>query len=83
LVPGDQDLKGETPPEREEMAAHFAQALHAYHRQEWAEALRGFEALLERWPEDAPVREMKRRCEAYNEHAPGADWDGAQHMDSK
>jgi adenylate cyclase len=76
-------LKGETPPEREEMADHFAQALHAYHRQEWAEALRGFEALLERWPEDAPAREMKRRCEAYRKQAPGADWDGAQHMESK
>lgn len=76
-------LKGETAPEREEMAAKFAQALHAYRRQEWTEALRGFEALLELWPEDAPAREMKRRCEAYREQPPGAGWDGVHHMESK
>jgi adenylate cyclase len=76
-------LKGETPPEQEEMAERFAQALRAYRRQEWTEALRGFEALLERWPEDAPAREMKRRCEAFLEKAPGAGWDGVHHMESK
>jgi adenylate cyclase len=76
-------LKGETSPEQEEMAEKFAQALHAYHRQEWTEALLGFEALLERWPEDAPAREMKRRCEAYREQAPGASWDGVHHVESK
>jgi adenylate cyclase len=76
-------LKGETSTEQEEMVEKFAQALHAYHRQEWTEALRGFEALLERWPEDAPAREMKRRCEAFREQAPGADWDGVHHLESK
>jgi adenylate cyclase len=76
-------LKGETSPEKEEMAEQFAQALHAYHRQEWTEALRGFEALLEVWPEDAPAREMKRRCNAYREQAPGAAWDGIHHMEGK
>jgi adenylate cyclase len=76
-------LKGETPPGQEEMAEKFARALHAYRRQEWTEALRGFEALLGLWPEDAPAREMKRRCEAYREQAPGPGWDGVHHMESK
>ncbi|MBY0524794.1 MAG: adenylate/guanylate cyclase domain-containing protein [Gemmataceae bacterium] len=76
-------LKGETPPEQEEMAEKFAQALHAYLRQEWTAALCGFEALLERRPEDAPAREMKRRCEAYRERAPGVGWDGVHHMENK
>jgi len=76
-------LKGETPPEQEELAAKFAQALDAYQRQEWTEALGGFAALLERWPEDAPARDMKCRCEAYREQAPAAGWDGVHRMESK
>jgi len=76
-------LKGETPPEQEEMAEKFAAALNAYRRREWTEALRGFEDLLRRWPTDAPSREMKRRCEGYREQAPPADWDGVHHMESK
>jgi len=76
-------LKGETSREQEEMAAIYARALQLYHRQEWTEALRGFETLLERWPEDRPAREMKRRCEAYLTQAPGADWDGVHRLESK
>jgi adenylate cyclase len=76
-------LKGETAPAQEELAAQFAAALQAYHRQEWLAALRGFEALLERWPEDAPAQEMKRRCTLYRAQPPGADWDGIHHMEGK
>jgi adenylate cyclase len=76
-------LKGETPPEQQELADRFAQVLQAYRRQEWTEALRGFEALLERFPEDAPAQVMKRRCETYRDQAPGADWDGVHRMESK
>jgi adenylate cyclase len=76
-------LKGETPAEKEEMAENFARALHAYRRQEWSEALRGFEKLLEQWPADVSAREMKCRCELYRVQAPGADWDGVHRMTEK
>jgi adenylate cyclase len=76
-------LKSETPPEQQEVVDKFAQALHAYRRQEWTEALCGFEAVLQRWPQDAPAREMKRRCMVYGEQPPGADWDGVHHMEGK
>jgi adenylate cyclase len=76
-------LKGETLPAHDEMAETFAQALQAYHCRDWTEARRGFEAVLERWPEDAPAREMKRRCTVYLEEPPGADWDGVHRMEGK
>ncbi|CAN5153088.1 adenylate/guanylate cyclase domain-containing protein [soil metagenome] len=76
-------LKGETSPELHELGLKYAEAWNAYHRQDWAEALHGFAAILELWPNDGPSREMKRRCVEYRERPPGADWDGTHRMDNK
>jgi adenylate cyclase len=77
-------LKGESPgDEVEELAALFAGALAQYRRQSWTEAAGLFEKVLERKPEDAPAREMLRRCRDYQAQPPPADWDGVHRMKEK
>lgn len=76
-------LQGETASDKVELAAAFGAGLQAYRRQEWSAALAKFAAILERWPEDAPTQEMRRRCEEYRQQPPPPDWDGVHHMHSK
>ncbi len=76
-------LKGETDASLVELAETFGQALQAYWRQEWDGAMRGFEQVLARWPDDAPAKEMLHRCRQYRESPPGPGWDGVHRMESK
>jgi adenylate cyclase len=71
-----------TAAEREK-AALFAQALVAYRRQLWAEALEFWRQLERRWPADAPTATYIQRTLAFQQSPPPADWDGVFVMTQK
>jgi adenylate cyclase len=61
----------------EETALHtYAAALEAYRAQRWDDALGLFAQVLAHSTADGPSLVMMRRCRAYGESPPGADWDG-------
>ena len=66
-----------------ELLGGFAQAMSAYRRREWREAVTGFEALLERWPQDGPSQLFLRRSREFLVEAPAPDWDGVYVMKTK
>jgi adenylate cyclase len=72
-----------TPRDREQCAM-FAEALAAFRRGAWPEAMRLWrEGLRARGGEDGPSRFYLRWCEAHAGEPPGADWDGVVRMDQK
>ena len=75
--------KTELPEAQEAALRDYAQALEAYRARRWPEAIRLLQAVLARWSNDGPARVMTRRCQAYAESPPPADWDGAFDATSK
>jgi len=73
----------ENAERHDELLAGFEQAMGAYRRREWREAVTGFEALLERWPQDAPSQLFLRRSREFLSEAPASDWDGVYVMKTK
>ena len=61
----------------QQMLDQYAAALAAYRELRWADATDLFEQCLALWPADGPSRVMARRCSAYRETPPPANWDGA------
>jgi adenylate cyclase len=59
-----------------ELLAGFEEAMRAYRRREWQEAIAGFEALLIRSPQDGPSQLFLRRSREFLAEAPPPDWDG-------
>ena len=53
----------------------YAEALEAYRKGRWAEALARFREALTLRPQDGPARALAQRCLAY-EGAPPEPWDG-------
>jgi adenylate cyclase len=71
-------------PGEREWCAIFAEALAAYRRGAWPEAMRLWrETLRARGGEDGPSRFYLRWCEAHAGEPLGADWDGVMRMDQK
>jgi adenylate cyclase len=76
-------LAAEEPEGSQASVRHYAQGLRHYRSREWGQAICEFEKVL-RWdPGDGPSHVMIRRCLAYRESPPGADWDGARHITHK
>jgi len=50
------------PPDRRELLEAYEKALTAFKAGRRAEATQGLEALLARWGEDGPSRDLLRRC---------------------
>ena len=73
-------LKGEVTGDMEELTGRYAEALAEYRRQNWEEAVRLFEGVWQRWPEDGPTREMLLRSQTYRQQPPGPAWDGVHRM---
>jgi len=67
------------PPHVEE----YESALTAVHEQRWEDALRGFDGILERWPDDGPARLLRARVEGYRADPPPEEWDGSHAFTSK
>jgi adenylate cyclase len=70
-------------PEFAEMAGEFSKARVAYTDRNWREALRSFEAFLQRWPDDGPARVFLERCKEHLADEPPPDWDGVYEMKHK
>jgi adenylate cyclase len=61
----------------------FSEARELYRERKWSDAQRGFQRILERWPEDGPSLVYLKRCEEYSSEEPVADWDGVFVMTHK
>jgi len=66
-----------------DLLAGFEQAMAAYRRREWREAVTEFEALLRRSPQDGPSQLFLRRSREFLAEAPAPDWDGVYVMKTK
>ena len=54
----------------------YADALEAYRKGRWAEALDLFRQALTLWPQDGPSRALAARCEVFQATPPPDPWDG-------
>jgi adenylate cyclase len=63
--------------------AIFAEAMGAFRRQSWDEAIEKFYQCMENLEEDGPSLFYVRLCEQYRENPPGEPWDGVIHMEKK
>ncbi len=61
----------------------FSDALGAFKRQSWDEALKKFHQIAERFGEDGPSQFYIKLCEDYGKNPPEEPWDGVVHLDKK
>lgn len=61
----------------------FQNALAAFQRQSWYEAIAGFNETLTMDPDDGPSRLYLNWCEKYKGNPPGDNWNGAVRLDTK
>lgn len=61
----------------------FAEALSAYRRRSWDEAIEKFRQSIEKSGEDGPSRFYITLCENYKGNPPGEPWDEVVHVDRK
>lgn len=74
---------GEVDEERSACVHLWNESLELFHKQQWAGAKEGFEALLHERGEDKSSRLYIDRCEHYEVNPPPADWDGVTTFTSK
>lgn len=65
------------------LCALFSEAVSAYRKQSWKEAIEKFSSLSKRYGEDGPSLFYKRLCEEYYEKPPGESWTGVVRMEKK
>lgn len=63
--------------------AMFAEALNAFRRRSWEEAMEGFRELIKGLGKDGPSLFYLRLCEQYRESPPEESWDGVVRMTEK
>jgi len=61
----------------------FNEALTAFRRQAWDEAIEKFQRSMEDFGEDGPSSFYIKLCEEYKRNPPETGWDGVVHMDKK
>ena len=61
----------------------FAEAMTAFKKQSWDEAIKGFEQCLNNREKDGPSLYYRELCLQYREHPPEDPWDGVVHMEKK
>jgi adenylate cyclase len=66
-----------------ERIVRFSEALTAYRRQQWGEAIELFTELRDKFPEDGPSETFIARSHDYREQPPEPHWDGVYAMKSK
>jgi len=64
-------------------AADFSRGVALFERRGFAEALRAFQAVLEKLPGDGPSRFHAALCRQYLANPPGEDWNGAIQLTEK
>ncbi|MDZ7316589.1 MAG: CHASE2 domain-containing protein [candidate division KSB1 bacterium] len=66
----------ESTDRAELLVDEFAEGLALYRSRSWAEALKIFQRILRRYPDDGPSRLYLVRCLDCLEHPPADDWEG-------
>jgi adenylate cyclase len=61
----------------------FNEAMAAYRRHKWDEAIQKFEAVLAKYPDDGPSEVFWQRAQEFRREAPAPDWDGVYVMKTK
>jgi adenylate cyclase len=61
----------------------FTEALNAYRRQSWEEAIEIFREVMTLHGEDGPAAFYVKRCEEYRENPPGERWNDIVYLDKK
>jgi Tetratricopeptide repeat. len=67
----------------QEKVERFAEALSLYRKQQWKKAIKCFEEILKRFPDDGPSKTYIRRCQMLAEETLPEDWDGVYVMKTK
>jgi adenylate cyclase len=75
--------KEDTDEAHQRACAFFAEALMAFRKQSWDEAIEKFDRAGECFGQDGPSAFYVRLCREYRANPPGPLWDGAVHMDKK
>ncbi|MBR0779158.1 HAMP domain-containing protein [Bradyrhizobium diazoefficiens] len=65
------------------LRSHYAEGLAAYRARRFDDARAAFNAALEAVPGDGPARTLLARIAQFEADPPGADWDGAWHLEQK
>ncbi|MEW6571853.1 MAG: hypothetical protein AB1390_11915 [Nitrospirota bacterium] len=68
---------------KKDACAIFAQALDAFRRRSWDEAIEKFSQVIEKFGEDSPSRFYVKLCEEYKQNPPDEQWDEVVRMDKK
>jgi len=66
-----------------ERIVRFSEALTAYRRQQWDEAIELFQKIKARFPDDGPAETFIKRSHEFMEAPPEPDWDGVYAMKTK
>jgi adenylate cyclase len=74
--------KGECSEKQRIICASFAEALDAFRRQSWDEAIEKFLTCI-KYGDDGPSRFYLGLCEHYKNNPPGESWDGVIRMGKK
>jgi adenylate cyclase len=75
--------KEEFDPNQKSLCAVFEQALDAYRRQSWDEAINLFHESLKTHKEDGPSNFYLKLCEKYRVNPPETNWDGTVRFNTK
>jgi adenylate cyclase len=75
--------KEDTDTAHQKACAFFAEALMAFRKQSWDEAIEKFGRAGECFGQDGPSAFYVRLCREYRANPPGPMWDGAVHMERK
>jgi adenylate cyclase len=74
---------GEANGQQRFLCGDFAEALAAFKKQRWGEAIEQFEKCIVHYGGDGPSLFYKRLCEQYRENPPGEAWDGIVRLTQK
>jgi adenylate cyclase len=66
----------EVDQQQRSLCTDFAEAMDAYTRQSWDEAMERFDGCLKYYKEDGPSLFYMQLCEQYRENPPGESWNG-------
>jgi adenylate cyclase len=74
---------GEANGQQRGLCADFAEALAAFRKGRWEEAIEQFEKCIVHYGGDGPSLFYKRLCEQYRANPPGEAWDGIVRLTQK
>ncbi len=76
-------LQRDATPQQRALCRIFAEALDAYRRGRWQDAVRGMQACLKLCPQDGPAAFYLKLCRTYRRTPPREPWDGIIRLEVK